>query len=508
MKRTIRLVLSLCAPLFFGLFSGCGAETDSEDVGVAGGALVLGAQGLLPSDQPPSAGRWMEDLAPIIGGKRLNELVIPGTHESGTYDLISTYLRPVDDAFAPDSNGIMQAGSFFGITDAWARAQERTIAEQLEDGIRSIDLRPCTEKDGTLRTCHGLYGPKLSDMLDDIRDFALGHPKEIVFLSLSGYSQTALGDMDAANANRVHDLVKSTLAPHLVNHAAVTPTTTFATLWSTQPGKTIIVLAGRSDAAFWSLSGKARQSWHGNVWDYGQKKRDLDNDLRNSRTESKMFFLSGAATPNENAIGLGLAPFVPGQEHAYPKSLEDLAAAVNPAMLGWALHDWSRPKGPQGAPSDAMRMNVVSIDYYHHTCLLPVVWKLDGAPNVSLAGCDILSSTWVQSPLLSTWVQSPGVWSSWRAAKACPTGFRDDGAYCYKPSPYGRGVGYPWKFGDGLSSDGMFDRCEADHGDGNCEKCLAIVYPKCADNFHAVGCNICSPDCPSGMTDIGISCQK
>ena len=25
----------------------------------------------------------------------------------------------------------------------------------------------------------------------------------------------------------------------------------------------------------------------------------------------------------------------------------------------------------------------------------------------------------------------------------CPAGFRDDGAYCAKPPPYGRGAGYP-----------------------------------------------------------------
>ena len=30
----------------------------------------------------------------------------------------------------------------------------------------------------------------------------------------------------------------------------------------------------------------------------------------------------------------------------------------------------------------------------------------------------------------------------------CPSGFRDDGLYCAKPDAYGRGVGYPWKFGD------------------------------------------------------------
>lgn len=93
--------------------------------------------------------------------------------------------------------------------------------------------------------------------------------------------------------------------------------------------------------------------------------------------------------------------------------------------------------------------------------------------------------------------------------KNCPPEFKDDGvATCIKPKPYGRGAGYPWKFGDGLNSNGMFRRCEGNHGTGNCEKSGLIVYPKCRNGFHAVGCCICSPNCPNGMPDIGISCGK
>lgn len=90
----------------------------------------------------------------------------------------------------------------------------------------------------------------------------------------------------------------------------------------------------------------------------------------------------------------------------------------------------------------------------------------------------------------------------------CPSGFRDDGLYCAKPKSYGRGAGYAWKFGDPANSSKQFKRCENDHGKGKCQKSGAIVYPKCKANFHAVGCCTCSPDCPSGMTDIGVSCQK
>jgi hypothetical protein len=82
---------------------------------------------------------------------------------------------------------------------------------------------------------------------------------------------------------------------------------------------------------------------------------------------------------------------------------------------------------------------------------------------------------------------------------SCPEGYRDDGAYCAKPAAYGRGAGYAlWDE----------DKCEDRNEATGCEKWGAMWYPKCKEGFHNVGANICSPDCPDGMTDIGVSCQK
>jgi len=72
---------------------------------------------------------------------------------------------------------------------------------------------------------------------------------------------------------------------------------------------------------------------------------------------------------------------------------------------------------------------------------------------------------------------------------ACPDRYRDDGAFCAKPDSYGRGVG-------------KISKCS------NCAKCLGLYYKKCGDGFKEAGCNICSPKCPDGMSDIGVSCAK
>jgi len=81
----------------------------------------------------------------------------------------------------------------------------------------------------------------------------------------------------------------------------------------------------------------------------------------------------------------------------------------------------------------------------------------------------------------------------------CPSSFRNDGYYCFKPSAYGRGSGYA-----------VWDKkkCRKRNKEYGCEKYGAMYYPTCKPGFRNIGCCICSPRCPSGMTDIGISCQK
>jgi len=49
--------------------------------------------------------------------------------------------------------------------------------------------------------------------------------------------------------------------------------------------------------------------------------------------------------------------------------------------------------------------------------------------------------------------------------------------------------------------------CTSQNSQG-CEWWGWIIYPKCQTGFYAFACCICSPTCPSGTTDIGISCAK
>lgn len=89
----------------------------------------------------------------------------------------------------------------------------------------------------------------------------------------------------------------------------------------------------------------------------------------------------------------------------------------------------------------------------------------------------------------------------------CPEGFTDSGAVCTKGAAYGRGAGYAWQIQDGFNNNGMLSRCQAAER-RPCEMWGAIAYPTCKTGYNAVGANICSPVCPAGMTDMGVSCAK
>ena len=110
----------------------------------------------------------------------------------------------------------------------------------------------------------------------------------------------------------------------------------------------------------------------------------------------------------------------------------------------------------------------------------------------------------------------------------CPPNFRDDGAFCAKPEPYGRGVGRipDVKCPPGFQQQGIGNASWCDNGprwdfwnlktQNSVKSCRqdeemngGLCYPKCKSGYHAVGCCICSPDCPQGFgADIGVSCTK
>ena len=80
----------------------------------------------------------------------------------------------------------------------------------------------------------------------------------------------------------------------------------------------------------------------------------------------------------------------------------------------------------------------------------------------------------------------------------CPSGFRDDGLYCAKTAPYSVGVG---RVSENLcKSNSKFEL--------GCHEVVGLWYPKCKPGYLNVGGSTCSPECPRGWSDTGLSCKR
>lgn len=194
---------------------------------------VIASQPICASPSYPYE-TWMADMADKIGNDTLESVILPGTHDSGTYDLEDKYAceacveegvhefekqRAEIDAsvygfFFDDLTEHLRNIPIFGypavklinrdidkirgiirkeinkVNRDWAQAQDESIAEQLRNGIRYFDLRFFSDTDGKFYKFyihHTLKGPSSDVILNDIQNFvnAPGHEKEIVILKFS-----------------------------------------------------------------------------------------------------------------------------------------------------------------------------------------------------------------------------------------------------------------------------------------------------------------------------------
>ncbi|WP_166923167.1 phosphatidylinositol-specific phospholipase C domain-containing protein [Flavobacterium poyangense] len=102
----------------------------------------------------------------IPDDKKLTDLTVPGTHDSGTYPAFNT--------------------SFL------TKCQSMTITEQLNAGIRFLDIRlkskKLGKKDGSLWVWHGIADMNLSftdTVMKDCRDFLRSNSGETIFMSVN-----------------------------------------------------------------------------------------------------------------------------------------------------------------------------------------------------------------------------------------------------------------------------------------------------------------------------------
>ncbi|KMO17802.1 hypothetical protein [Methylobacterium platani] len=127
---------------------------------------------------------WMEAYSVCLQNLTIPELTLPGTHDAGTY-------------------------AATGVSQQWVQTQYLSLQEQLEQGIRALDIRLRIDGSGTDRFqfCHGDYLTNLSykDGLGQVLGFLAEVRSELVILDYHRFE----GDWSEAD---FHDLAALTQA--------------------------------------------------------------------------------------------------------------------------------------------------------------------------------------------------------------------------------------------------------------------------------------------------------
>jgi len=147
---------------------------------------------------------WMGSVMPIIGDSTLLDLSLPGTHDTLTYDLSTTVSEGGMDEALRLAQLLHKATSVVPdfIEDyirSGAQCQDLSITQQLDAGIRFLDIRMMLEYTDSPSVWYSLHmmqsrSPSL-EYFKQIRSWMDTHPSEVVVMWLSKHgSECATGE--------------------------------------------------------------------------------------------------------------------------------------------------------------------------------------------------------------------------------------------------------------------------------------------------------------------------
>jgi predicted outer membrane repeat protein len=397
-------------------------------LGLLGWLLVLLGPWVSAPALAADYSNWMRDHYAVIQDKALGELVIPGTHDAGTYSLVDPWDLGDPRNFEIDSLDIgspdkasgtrVGLGIVGSITKYWGGAQIRNITQQLEDGIRSLDLRVAADKKGVLRFCHGLYGDRVDQLLDEVKRFSDTHTNEIIILSFWAFHDWAAGrpgTMRAEKHTELIQMIESRFVGRIATLDVLNPQSRVREFVERQ--KTIVISYGNRAAGdedsqdrdgAWFHYGKDHNFWVRNDGlqfssdnkGYTGGKIQGSTAMSSARVIStnQLYDLTGLSV-DEGLIGAASDLF-----GNYPRSSRELGRDVTPVMVGWLRERDTNGDFVWASP------NVVSLDHYDLSCLVETCLERNGVANVDFAGCDFgAQSKWGH---WQTGVEAAATWSN------------------------------------------------------------------------------------------------
>jgi len=319
---------------------------------------------------------WMSQ---IPDNRTLNQLIIPGTRDSGTADITeNTYFSyngqtPLPLWLQVIAN-IVPHSILRGITADWSKTQPYSITQQLNSGIRYFDFQVCHENLPGRATdfylCNSLISGPLADAVDNIVMFVSAHPSELVMINISHVYGVENTLQETALVSLLNALLFNVDVPN-----TLTPNGTMGALRQTNR-HVIIFMDPQYDVQDPGQLLKKFEElylWHNasidapqpNASDISTLKQTLDAEvaLRASthNTSHQFFVLQATQTPSPTNVIDGIL-----NKNQYPHSLQGYEQPVNDH-----LNDWL---GAYIEKYHAFALNIVTQD-----------WFTDSSPLVNLA---------------------------------------------------------------------------------------------------------------------------
>ncbi len=329
---------------------------------------------------------WMQDIAPSIANRKLSRLIIPGTHDSGTYGINtgSSYSpdSPVSsgladggaEAAAIAGNTVLDAIPVVGVfasifLDAkaspdsikqtfvnWAIAQRWDFGQQLRAGVRHFDLRVCKNPDGQFWIVHSLYSVPVAALLDAVSNFLTLNTQELLTLDINHTI-----DMTSADDEALIGQITAALGPWLASSATFQPDSTVSAFLGTSARIVLTYYFDKRAAvggpAIWQEHQNPPPSPPGSAplpipgpmssqkWPATTNLGELNTKLASyieSRAPNQLFVLQGIFTPSNSDIATGIVGGV--------DNLEAFCAPATQAVISW-LPGW------------APNLNIVIVDH-------------------------------------------------------------------------------------------------------------------------------------------------
>ncbi|KAH0546942.1 PI-PLC X domain-containing protein 3-like [Cotesia glomerata] len=177
---------------------------------------------------------WMTRLPPSLKKIPIIHLAIPGSHNTMTYTI---------DRFnnvGPDEPASLQFfGKYFSLISKplifnWSVTQYDDIVQQLNGGIRYLDLRLATKTNNNNNNIeandidndnvyflHGLYGDEVTQHLINIKNWLLLHPEEIIIIDCQHF-YLFNERIHKRFVNKLKNIFKELICPSTINLQKIT----------------------------------------------------------------------------------------------------------------------------------------------------------------------------------------------------------------------------------------------------------------------------------------------